>query len=150
MYEVSIGKIEQLLLEETRFLEKMNVVREEVLQYGYYKSFKGGDLERMALEEIKKVTETEQAAQSRKAEAAAEAKRLVAQARRDGETALAQARQEAEAQAAAMMAQAEEEAAAHTAQVLEDKRAQCREMEAAAEKRLDEAADLIVRRVVQS
>ena len=51
MYEVSIGKIEQLLLEETRFLEKMNVVREEVLQYGYYKSFKGGDLERMALED---------------------------------------------------------------------------------------------------
>lgn len=49
MYEVSIGKIEQLLLEETRFVEKMNVVREEVLQYGYYKSFKGGDLERMAL-----------------------------------------------------------------------------------------------------
>lgn len=51
MYEISIEKIKQLLSEETRFLEKMNVVREEVMQYGYYKSFKGGDLERIALED---------------------------------------------------------------------------------------------------
>lgn len=51
MYEVSIREIKQLLLEETRFIEKMKVVREEVLQYGYYKSFKGGDLERIALED---------------------------------------------------------------------------------------------------
>lgn len=51
MYEVSIKKIEQLILEETQFVEKMNAVREEILQYGYYKSFEGGDLERIAFED---------------------------------------------------------------------------------------------------
>lgn len=50
MHEVSIKEIEQLLLEETQFVEKMNAVREEILQYGYYKSFEGGDLERIAFE----------------------------------------------------------------------------------------------------
>ncbi len=50
MQEVSIKEIEQLLLEEAQFIEKMNAVREEILQYGYYKSFEGGDLERIAFE----------------------------------------------------------------------------------------------------
>lgn len=50
MRKVSIKEIEQLLFEETQFVEKMNAVREEILQYGYYKSFEGGDLERIAFE----------------------------------------------------------------------------------------------------
>lgn len=50
MQEVTINAIKRLLFEEIQFIEKMNSVREEILQYGYYKSFIGGDLERIAIE----------------------------------------------------------------------------------------------------
>lgn len=50
MQEVTINAIKRLLFEEIQFIEKMNSIREEILQYGYYKSFTGGDLERIAIE----------------------------------------------------------------------------------------------------
>ena len=109
---------------------------------------KGG--ENMSLEAMKQVTETEQAARAWKAEAQAQAKRLVADAERDGKARLAQARAEAEAQARELMRQAEERAAAHSDEVMAQARRACGELRSRAESRLEQAADTIVRRVVKT
>lgn len=107
---------------------------------------KGG--EHMSLEAIKKVAESEQNSAQRKAEAAQQAKKLVADASREGEALLASARQKAEAQVKIFMTEAEEKAAKHTAEVMKDTQRACEELKQAASARLDEAAALIVRRVV--
>lgn len=101
----------------------------------------------MAFDAIEKVTQTEQANRSQKAEAAAEAKRMVAQAQRAGKELVANARAQAQEQAKAMMAQAEELAAEQTRQVLEGNAAACEALKQEARSRLDRAADLIVGRV---
>ena len=50
MREISIKEVEKLLLEENQYLEKMNIIRAEISQYGYYKSFEGDDIERISIE----------------------------------------------------------------------------------------------------
>ena len=91
--------------------------------------WKGGD--NMSLEAVQVVTETEQRALQRKAEAVEAAKKLVA-----------------EAQARQMMTRAEEAAAKHTETVMEETRRSCDDLRRAAEGKLEDAAALIIRRVV--
>ena len=104
----------------------------------------------MSLDAMKQVTQTEQSAQSRRAEAAAAAKRTVAEAERAGKARLEEAHAQAEAQVRELMAQAEQKAAAHTDQVLAETQKACGALRAKAEGHLAEAAALIVRRVVNS
>lgn len=102
----------------------------------------------MSLEALQKVTDAEQAAQARKTEAAAAAKKLVSDAQRSGEALLEKARQEAETNNKAILQQAEQRAQEAARRLLEDAKAQAGAMSKTAEGRLDAAADLIVRRVV--
>lgn len=102
----------------------------------------------MSFQDIQKVTETEQNTRAQKAEAQAEAKRIVAAAQKAGAARVEQARNEAQARAKELMAQAEALAAEQTEQTLAANAEACRAMRRQAETRLDQAADLIVRRVV--
>jgi V/A-type H+-transporting ATPase subunit G/H len=108
--------------------------------------WKGGD--NMSLEAVQMVTETEQRALQRKAEAVEAAKKLVSDAERAGKERVAAARADAEAQARQMMTRAEEAAAKHTETVMEETRRSCDDLRRAAEGKLEDAAALIIRRVV--
>ena len=103
----------------------------------------------MSLDAIQKITQAEQDAQARKAEASAAAMKLVSDARREGDALIAAARANAEANNKALLRQAEQRAAqdaeALLAKAAQDAQSMCR----AAEARLDRAADLIVERVVK-
>lgn len=101
----------------------------------------------MSIEALQKVTETERSSRDRKAEAAAEAKRLVAEAERLGRQAVVQARAEAEEQVKAMLAQAEARAG-ETAKAEKEVNAQaCETLKSNARLHLERAADLIVEKV---
>ena len=107
---------------------------------------KGGD--GMSLEAVQRVAEAEEKARARRAEAAEACKKLVADAEQAGQDRLAQAVQAAEDQAAEAMAQAEA-AAAEDARAVEAEALQsCEGLRRAAAGRLDDAAALIIRRVV--
>ena len=99
-------------------------------------------------QDIQKVTETEQETRTKKTGAQAEAKQIVAAAKKAGEAAVNEARAKAEEQVRALMAQAEKLAGEETEKTLAANAEACRAMQAQAEKRLDQAADLIVRMVV--
>lgn len=102
----------------------------------------------MSIEAVQKVTEAEERARAQKAAAVEQAKKLVADAERTGRERLEAAHAEAEGQVKAMLSRAEESAAARTAAVLEETRRSCDGLRRAAEDRLDDAAALIIRRVV--
>ena len=102
----------------------------------------------MSLDAIKRVTETEQISAQRKAEAEAESKKAIGEAERAGRAQLSAARAEAEAKVKIMMAEAEK-GAAKEAEVVQQQTAQSWEqMKADARAKLEDAAALIVRRVV--
>lgn len=101
----------------------------------------------MSFEAIQKVTQAEQSAQERKAAAADEAKRIVAEAERAGKQLVADERARAEARARELLAQAEKRAGERSAKTMADNAARCEELKKAAMTRLDRAADLIVGRV---
>ena len=61
----------------------------------------------MSLEAVQKVTETEQKARARKAEAVEQAKKLIADAERQGRERLSAAKAEADAQVKVMLTKAE-------------------------------------------
>lgn len=102
----------------------------------------------MAFQEIQKVTETEQETRAKKAEAQAEAKRIIAAAEKEGVAAADELRAQAEAQARELMTQAEALAGEESERTLAANAEACKAMRAKAETRLEQAADLIVRRVV--
>lgn len=102
----------------------------------------------MALEAIQAVTAAETQAKSDREVAAAQAKQLLADAQREARQTVEQARQQAQAQARQMMAQAEDKAAGLTRQVLEQASQDCEKLKQDARGRLDEAAQLIVEKVV--
>ena len=104
--------------------------------------------EAMSLEAMEQVTKVEEALRQRKSEAAAQAKQLVAQAEREGKQALESIRAQVEAQAKEQMAQAEERANRRAVQLQEESQEACAALRAAARERLDQAARVIVRRVV--
>lgn len=104
----------------------------------------------MSLEAIKQVAQTEAETKQRKAEAVAAAKKLVADAEQAGKNAVRVACAEAEANAKELWIQAEERAAARSAEIAAQSKQECVALCSAAETKLDEAAALIVRRVVSS
>lgn len=102
----------------------------------------------MSLEVIKQVAELEQTCAQRKADAAAAAKRAVADAEKAGQAMLDARRGEAEAQVKTMMSEAEARAAEQAKAVQEETERSCNELKDRAETQLEAAAALIVRRVV--
>lgn len=101
----------------------------------------------MSFEAIQKVTAAEQAVQERKAAAADEAKRVVAEAERAGKQLVADARAQAEAKAKELLVQAEARAGETSKKTLAENAASCEALKQDAMSRLDRAADLIVGRV---
>ena len=104
----------------------------------------------MSLEAIKQVTQAEAETKQRKAEAIAAAKKLVADAEQSGKQVLQNACNQAEAKARELMLQAEERAAVRVAEIAAQSKQECAALCSTAESKLDEAAALIVRRVVSS
>ena len=102
------------------------------------------------MEAIQKVTQAEAESKQRKADALAAAKKLVADTEQAGKDALQTACADAEVKAKALLTQAEEQAAARAAEIAAQSRQECAALCSAAENKLDEAAALIVRRVVSS
>lgn len=102
----------------------------------------------MSLEAIKQVTQAEEETQGKLTEARAAAKRLVAEAERQGRALVETARTEAEERAKSLMKDAEERAQVRTSEVMRETEQSCAQLRQASEQRLDAAADLIVRRVV--
>lgn len=104
----------------------------------------------MSLEAIKQVAQTEAETKQRKADAVVAAKKLVADAEQAGAQTLRDACAAADANAKELLVRAEERAAARAAEIAAQSRQECAALCSAAENKLDEAAALIVRRVVSS
>lgn len=101
----------------------------------------------MSLDAIQKVTETEQNSRKRQAEAAAEAKRIVAEADRMGRQTVVQARAAADEKVKAMMAEAESRAGERAKATQAANAEACAALKERARPQLDRAADLIVEKV---
>lgn len=104
----------------------------------------------MSLDAIKQVAQAEAEIKQRKADAAVTARKLVSDAEQAGQEALRSARTEAEAKVKELMKQAEERAAGRTVEIADQARKDCAALRGTAEAKLEEAAQLIVRRVVSS
>ena len=104
----------------------------------------------MSLEAITAITEAEERARQKKADAAADAKRKIAQAISDGEAAVEAAAGKADAEIAGRMRTAEEKAKADASELAGSNENKKASMRARAESRLDKAAELIVERIVNS
>ena len=102
----------------------------------------------MSLEAIKQVTQTEQDCAQRKLDAAQAAKRTVADAEKAGQAALDARRGEAQAKVKAMLAEAEAKAGVQADAVRADTAKACAALKQSAQQKLEQAAELIVRRVV--
>lgn len=102
----------------------------------------------MSIEAIQQVTQAEASAQEKKLAAYAQAKQIIREAERAGQLLLEQARQKADLENRAAMAQAEQNAALRAKQVMSDNVNACNLLCSAAESRLDAAAALIVKRIV--
>lgn len=103
----------------------------------------------MSLEAVKMVTQAEQDAKARKVQAAADARKLVADAEKAGRQSVADALAKAKAEAAEQMAQAEQKAASARAKIIRETEGTCDQLRAEAQVKLEKAASLIVRRVVE-
>ena len=104
----------------------------------------------MSLEAVKQVTDAEQLSKERKAQAVLDAKQLVATAEKAGVQAVAEAKKQAEAKVKELLAQAEQSAAGEVADIRKQADADCAALRTKAEGRLEEAASLIVRKVVDA
>lgn len=104
----------------------------------------------MSLDAIKQVTETERKTLERRAQAQAEAKKILADAEQAGRARVEAARAEAEAQVSQFIKEAEKEASKRSAAVMDETAQTCQDLSRAAEGRMAKAAGLIVRRVVNS
>ncbi len=102
----------------------------------------------MSLDAIKQVTQTEEEIKQRKTEAVFAAKKLVADAEKTGKEALHTARTNAETKAKELLVQAEEHSAVRASEIAAQSKQECANLCSAAESKLEEAAALIVRRVV--
>lgn len=104
----------------------------------------------MALEEIKTIKDAEQDAKQMIAEASAESKRTVANARVAGKAAVDAAVKKAEDELVVLVKKADEKATADAGELAVNTENKKAAMQARAEKRLEEAAALIVERIVNS
>ena len=99
-------------------------------------------------EAIQEVTQAESQAKARCEAAAIQSRQKLADAQKQARGILEQARQQAQAKTREMMAQAEQRAAEETRQVLAQAEQDCEAMKQQARGRLDQAAQLIVEKVV--
>ena len=104
----------------------------------------------MSLEAVKQVAEAERISKERRVQAALDAKKLVADAENAGPQAVAESKNLAEAQAKNLLAKAEQDAAGDAARIKKQADADCAALRSKAEGRLEEAASLIVRKVVDA
>jgi V/A-type H+-transporting ATPase subunit G/H len=104
----------------------------------------------MSLEAVKQVTDAEQLSKERKAQAAVDAKQVIASAEQAGQKAVADAKKQAEAKVQELLAQAEQAAAGEVADIRKQADADCAALRTKAEGRLEDAASLIVRKVVDA
>ena len=103
----------------------------------------------MAFEVIERITQVERENQERKAAAEAEARNLVAEAKRDAAAQLQQMRDEAAAEGKALMQAAEARAEGRTAEIRKEAEEKADALRLAAAGNLETAAELIVGRVVK-
>lgn len=108
---------------------------------------KGGD--KMSIEAIEKVTQTEQNSQKQREEALAAGRQAVEDARKEGARLVEEARRRGEAAARQMMTEAEEKAAKIAEEVLRQGQEECRQLRRTAQERLPRAAERIVEGVVK-
>lgn len=104
----------------------------------------------MAVEAIKKVTEIEQESKKLRDAAVTEGKQKVLLAQRAGQRTLEDTRVQAEHEVRQMMIETEEEAAQLTKRVMKEAQGKCEVMKQRARENLDQAAALIVEKVVNS
>lgn len=102
----------------------------------------------MSLEGVKRIVEMEKLSQKRKEEAEQTAKRLIAEAEKEGSGHLEVARWEAEMKVKKLMTAIEQKSAENSAKFRAETDRQCEQIKEEARKYLDDAAELIVRRVV--
>ena len=103
----------------------------------------------MSMDALKAVTDSEEQARAQKAQAEAEARALVEQARKMGQARLEDQRRTATAQVKDKLAQAEAHGEKTKDQVLAQYAQDCEDLKAKAHQRLDQAADLIMGKVVE-
>ena len=103
----------------------------------------------MSLDAIKRVAEAEELARQRITEARAAAEKSIADAEDAGTTSVAQAKAQAEAEIRALMKATEQKAGEFASELKEATANKCAAVKAHAETRLDNAASLIVRRVME-
>lgn len=104
----------------------------------------------MSLEAIRQITQAEACAKQRKTDAAVAAKKIISDAYFAGEEKLRSAAATADAQVRQIILQAEERAARRAEEISSQSKAGCAALCSAAEIKLDDAAALIIRRVVNS
>ena len=104
----------------------------------------------MSLEAITKIRAVEDNMEQAKADARAQAQKMIADAEREGRALLQQGKDDAAAAAAAAMRQAEEAAAGSREKILAKAAKDCEALKAGAAARMDKAAQAILGRVVES
>lgn len=104
----------------------------------------------MSLEAITKIREVEDNMEQSKAEAKAQAQKLLAEAEREGRVLLQQGRESSAEKAAAAMRQAEEQDRVRREEILAQAAKDCGRLKAEAGERMDQAAQAILERVVES
>ena len=103
----------------------------------------------MPLEAIENITQTESAGRERKAAAEVQVRQMLADAQRDGQALLQRTREDAQQKGRELLSAAEARAAAQGEQIRRDAQAEGEALRREAEAHLEEAADLIVGRVVK-
>ena len=106
--------------------------------------------ERMSLEAISKIRAVEESMERSRADAKAQAQKLVADAEREGRALLQEGKEKAAAAAAAAMKQAEGQAEERRKEILAQAEKDCEKLKKDARTRMDKAAQAIIGRVVES
>jgi len=106
--------------------------------------------ERMSLEAISKIRAVEEGMERSKADARAQAQKLIADAEREGRSLLQQGREKSAAAAAAAMSQAEDQAKQRRKEIMAQAEKDCEKLKTDARTRMDKAAQAILGRVVES
>jgi len=104
----------------------------------------------MSFQDIQRVTRIEEDTREKKLQAQAQARQIIAEAQKAGTAAVEAARRQARDQVSQWMEEAERLGREETARMLAANDQACQAMCRQARGRLSEAADLIVRRVVDS
>lgn len=104
----------------------------------------------MSLEAVKQVTQAEEQAKLRRQTAQQEAKKRVADAEKAGQALVEEARKAAAERNAALLAQAEANAGTRASETIREAEGTCDRLRADAQRRLEQAASLIVEKVVNA